>query len=89
MREGEHTKENRLGLDEALMFVAPDDEFDEIRQHLSRNKIFVVAFMCPVCVCWQRRTRVSCFKALMPQRACTEACVLGLGSVCAAECHLF
>jgi len=47
---GEHTKENRLGLDEALMFVAPDDEFDEIGQHLSRNKIFV-AFMCPVCVC--------------------------------------
>ena len=50
MREGEHTKENRLGLDEALMFVAPDDEFDEIGQHLSRNKIFV-AFMCSVCVC--------------------------------------
>ena len=44
----EHTKENRLGLNEALMFVAPDDELDEIGQHLSRNKIFV-AFMCPVC----------------------------------------
>ena len=63
------------------MFVAPDDELDEIGQHLSRNKIFV-AFMCPVCVCWQRRTRVSYLKALMPQRACTRVCCGWQGVCC-------